>query len=265
MNSDLLTRIETLQKLLPEAGAIFLKYLDSDKLNVEEKDKNDFVTQADKDIENYLSKNLLATFSGDSILGEEYGSVDGSNNFQWIIDPIDGSNNYARRIVDARIMVALAKDSTILYAAIYNPERQELYHATLGKGAHVLNLITKKESPITVSSRAFGQSMVIYTAGLAKGDQQSLDILQNIVGKIGGIRLYGSAAIAFELIASGRADCFICNIAKPMDMAAGYLMVREAGGEVLNFTGSNWTLNDVDILVTNKNNKQDFLQAVHIG
>ena len=115
---------------------------------------------------------------------------------------------------------------------------------------------------LCVSKNPFEKSFVIYTAGIAKGDKQSRKIFNVLLGNIGNLRIYGAASVAFELIASGRADCFICNIAKPVDMAAGSLIVREAGGKSLNFNGKDWTLNMKDILVTNGANYGDFMDIV---
>lgn len=264
MNQDINSRIKKVTSLLKPAGDIFMRWLDEDNLGIEEKEKNDFVTLADKEIEQFLSREIMAEFPQDSIIREEFEDVQGSSEYKWVIDPIDGSNNYARKILDARIIIALIQGSKLVYGVIYNPTLSETYSAELGNSAVRTNLLNGKTIELKVSNRELSQSLIIYSAGLAKGDKQSIKILENIVGKIGALRLYGSAAVAFELIASGRADSFICNIAKPMDVAAGYLIIREAGGRVLNFSGSDWTLYDKDILVTNKENENELLQLLNI-
>lgn len=252
-------RINTVTSLLQPAGKIFLKYLSKNTSEVWEKTKNDFVTKADKDIESYLTQKILRSFPTDSVMQEEHKDIHGESEYTWIIDPIDGTNNYVRKIHDARIMVALMKRKEIVFGAIYNPFLQELYMARKNKGAKIIRFEDKKRVALRVSSKALIESLVIYTAGIASGERQGKKIFNKLLGKVGAIRIYGSAAVAFELIASGKADSFICHIAKPMDMAAGALLVQEAGGTVTNFEGKDWQLHMKDILVTNGLNTKDFL------
>lgn len=255
-------RINKVLVLLKPAGEIFLDYLQRDDKHIEEKSKNDFSTIADKQIELFLGKEILRSFPKDSIIQEEHDDIIGKTEYSWAIDPIDGTNNYIRKIPDARVQIALIRGVEIVWGVIYNPANEEVYIGKLGNGAEKINLSLNERVGLRVSKNPFEESLVIYTAGIAKGDRQSRDIFNALLGNIGGIRIYGVASVAFELIASGRADCFICNIAKSVDMAAGSLIVREAGGKTLNFNGEDWKLEMKDILVTNGANYDDFLDIV---
>ena len=255
-------RINKVFTLLKPVGEIFLEHLQRDDKYIEEKSKNDFTTEADKHIELFFGKEILKSFPDDSIIQEEHDNIIGKSEYSWVIDPIDGTNNYIRKIPDARIQIALIRGVKIIWGAIYNPIGKEIYIGELGKGAKKITLGSNKRVDLHVSKNPFEKSFVIYTAGVAKGDGQSKGIFNALLGNIGSLRIYGAASIAFELIASGRADCFICNIAKPVDMAAGSLIVRESGGKSLNFNGEDWTLDMKDVLVANDTNYSDFLDIV---
>lgn len=258
-------RISLIHDCLEPAGKIYLKYLhDASGMVVEEKKTNDFVTIADKEIESFLSEQILAKFPQDSILREEYEDIRGSSGFSWVIDPIDGTNNYARLIPDARIQIALVENGEITYGAIYNPNTNELFSARRGMGAFKTNISTNESIRLSVSNRPASQSLVILTVALATSENTINTILKALQDKIGTVRIYGCAAIAFELIAEGKADAFITNIAKPMDMAPGAVIVEEAGGKAMNFDGSNWSLVSSQIIVTNTLNSSDLLRVIQI-
>lgn len=257
-------RINKALGLLEPAGKLFLRYSQSDKNEINEKEKNDFVTKADKEIELFISKSIVENFPNDFIIQEEHGNIQGKSLYTWVIDPIDGTNNYVRKILDARIQIALLYENEIILGIIYNPVSGDVYIAKKNKGAQIINFKNSFIKKLSVSSKPIEKSLVIYTAGIASGEGLVKKIFNNLLGKVGAIRIYGSAAMAFELIASGRAECFICNISKPMDMAAGALIVNEAGGKTSNFSGNSWSLDMKDILVSNGSNYRDFLSLVSL-
>lgn len=256
-------RISLLLSLLHPAGKIYLQYLDEvESMDIEEKKSNDFVTKADKEIEALLSEKILSHFPSDSIIREENDDITGTSTILWVIDPIDGTNNYARRITDARIQIAIVEGGIIKYGAIYNPNTNELFSAEAEKGAFKTDQVTRQKVRLQVSDRNIAQSLVILTVALATSSEEINTILKNLQDKIGTIRIYGCAAVAFELIAEGKADAFITNIAKPMDMAPGAIIVSEAGGKAQDFKGNSWSLESTQILVTNKKNTDDLLGVV---
>lgn len=256
-------RITLLLKILTDAGRVYMQYISGEReMNPEEKKANDFVTQADKEIESFLSSKILSLFPTDSIIQEEQEDVGGKSGYIWVIDPIDGTNNYARKIPDARIQVAIVNDGRIEYGVIFNPNTNELYSARLGMGAKKTDLTTGKEEVLRVSDKNMKTSMLIFTVALATKESAVNTLFERLQGNIGTLRIYGCAAVAFELIAAGKADAFITNIAKPMDMAPGAIIVTEAGGLVLDFKGNNWSLESSDILVGNAVNSEDFLKAI---
>ena len=256
-------RVKLVLNNLQVAGAIYNQYADpKSELQILEKKSNDFVTQADKEIETLLSDAILSAFPNDSIVQEEHENIMGQSEYTWVIDPIDGTNNYARRILDARIQIALIHDGKIKFGVIYNPVLNEMYIAILGNGAKKVNLTTKEEQTLHVSERELSKSLIIFTVALSTSEARVNRLLHSLQDNIGTVRIYGCAAVAFELIADGKADGFVTNIAKPMDMAPGAIIIKEAGGYALDFNGSDWSLESSDILVANSKNKDDFLKNV---
>ncbi len=256
-------RIQLVLRTLPAAGKIYLQYADSKSdLLIQEKKSNDFVTQADKEIETLFSDAILTVFPQDSIIQEEHEDITGNSEYTWVIDPIDGTNNYTRRILDARIQIALVHENKIKFGVIYNPVLNEIYTATIGQGAKKVKLATGEDETLHVSDSELSKSLIILTVALATGEPRVNKLLQNLQGNIGTIRIYGCAAVAFELIAAGKADGFVTNIAKPMDMAPGAIIIKEAGGFASDFNGSDWSLESSDIVVANSKNKEEFIQNI---
>lgn len=255
-------RIQLILDSLNAAGNIYLDYLSRPDMGTQEKKANDFVTQADKEIESLLSERILTQFEHDSIIQEEHDDIAGTSGFAWVIDPIDGTNNYARRIPDARIQMAIMHEGEIHYGAIYDPISMTLFSARIGMGAYKTNLKDKKTQKLSVSNRSAKQSLVMLTVAVATSEELINTILRNMQDEIGTIRIYGCAAVSFELLAQGFADAFITTIAKPMDMAPGAMIIKEAGGKVLDFEGNDWSLENKNILVGNAQNTPSLLSFV---
>jgi myo-inositol-1(or 4)-monophosphatase len=255
-------RIQQAFSLLPDIGKMFRRSLEDAALLTEEKTANDFVTAADREIEAFLDAEILSAFPEDAILQEEKADVEGKSGYRWVIDPIDGTNNYARKIPDARVQIALMEGERIVLGIIYNPLTEEAYCAEDGKGASVIHLPSGSSRVLRVAKRPLEKSMVLYTAAIAKGAEVSSRLFAALLGNIGAMRIYGAASVSFELIASGRADAFLCDVSKPMDMAAGALIVREAGGVAVDYAGADWTLHKPDILVGTPANRAALLAII---
>ncbi|AND67459.1 inositol monophosphatase [Dyella thiooxydans] len=216
------------------AGNIILRYMNRiDGLNVVEKQQMDFVSEVDKLAEAEIIKELRRAYPDHAILGEESGAI-GKGPMQWVIDPLDGTHNYLRGIPHFCVSIGLLEKGVPTYAVVYDPLRDELYTASKGDGAFL------NDRRIRVSKRDdLGGAMIAtgfpYRQRAHLGPQ--LDMTRAILGQAEDIRRSGSAALDLAYTAAGRYDGYFEIGLKPWDMAAGVLLVREAGGRYCDFAG----------------------------
>ncbi len=199
-------------------------------LQVARKGPADFVTAADTRVEQALFEELLRLRPGYSFLGEERGLVEGTDKTHtWIVDPIDGTTNFIHGLPHFATTVALERDGEIVAGVTYNPITNDLYWAEKGKGAY------HNDARLRVSGRKMLDDSLLAT-GLPfvgkTGHAQALKDLHQIMQRTAGIRRFGAASLDLAFVAAGRFDGFWERGLKPWDMAAGILMVTEAGGKV---------------------------------
>ena len=223
--------------------------LSLDSIKVESKAFNDFVSQVDKESEQIIVETLLKAYPDHKIRAEEggfYGVAD--SDFEWIIDPLDGTTNYLHGHPQYAISIALTTKGQITDGLVYDVERDDLYTASRGKGAHV------NGRRIRVSKRIDLNECLIGT-GFPVVDQSMMDtylkILKDILAKTAGARREGAASLDLCNVASGRVDGFFEFNLKPWDIAAGSLLVQEAGGIVTDFRGDDGWLETGNIVAAN--------------
>ena len=219
-----------------------------------EKTRHDYVTEIDETIEDLIDKEVKALFPDDAILGEENGEIKGTSGYTWVVDPLDGTNNFIKGIPQAGIQIAIHKDGAIIYGVVLNPFVQQMYVAQKGQGAFVEDLRNGYRVKMQVSENSLSESMLIYDAGIARGEVASMAIFSAFLGKVGWVRIFGVAAVDLPLIALGSADLLVSNIPKPMDIAPGCLFIEEAGGIITDFDGKPWSMDSMNIVVGNKRN-----------
>ncbi|PTW59651.1 myo-inositol-1(or 4)-monophosphatase [Breoghania corrubedonensis] len=206
-----------------------------ENLQVSRKGPGDFVTAADHRAEKILREELQRARPGYSLLMEESGTIEGTDaQHRFIVDPLDGTTNFLHGIPIFGISIALERQGQIVAGVIYNPVMDELYTAEKGNGAFLNN------RRLRVAGRATMTDCVIGTGipHLGRGDHgRALMELRHVMGEVSGIRRAGAAAIDLAWVASGRLDGFWEHDLKSWDMAAGLLMIREAGGYVSDATG----------------------------
>lgn len=216
------------------AGNIILRYMNRiDGLNVVEKQQMDFVSEVDRLAEAEIIKELRRAYPDHAILGEESGAI-GKGPMQWVIDPLDGTHNYLRGIPHFCVSIGLLEKGVPTYGVVFDPLRDELYTASKGDGAYL------NDRRIRVSKRDdLGGAMIAtgfpYRQRAHLGPQ--LDMTRAILGQAEDIRRSGSAALDLAYTAAGRYDGYFEIGLKPWDMAAGVLLVREAGGRYCDFAG----------------------------
>ena len=205
-------------------------YGEVDQLQVSHKGPADFVTAADIRTEKILTESLSNARPEYGFLSEELGEVKGTdNNYRWIIDPIDGTTNFIHGIPHFAISIALEENGALIAGVIYEPINDQMFWAERGNGAWI------NDRRLRVSARK-RMSESIFATGipfLGRGDHKVfLRQIEAIMAVSAGIRRFGSAALDLAYVAAGRFDGFWETNLKPWDIAAGILIVREAGGMV---------------------------------
>jgi myo-inositol-1(or 4)-monophosphatase len=216
------------------AGNILLRYFEhTDTLTVTEKRKNEFVSEVDKAAEQAIIEVLRKSYPDHSILGEESGSHKG-NDYQWVIDPLDGTTNYLHGQPHFSISIALKYQGQLEHGVIYDPLREEMFSATRGSGAFI------NDRRIRVTQRK-GLDGALIGTGFPYRDLSHLDaymaMFRDMITDTAGIRRPGSAALDLAYVAAGRLDGFWELGLSEWDLAAGALLVREAGGTVTDIGG----------------------------
>ncbi|HMX12276.1 MAG TPA: inositol monophosphatase family protein, partial [Burkholderiaceae bacterium] len=233
------------------AGAIISRAsMDVDRLTVNRKGSNDFVTEVDEAAEQAIIETLLQAYPGHGILAEESGREHGaaSSEYVWIIDPLDGTTNFIHGLPQYAVSIALSFRGKIEQAVVYDPARNDLFYATKGKGAFL------NDRRLRVSKRTRLLDALIGTGfPFRRGDnfKRYLKMFEEVMQACAGLRRPGAAALDLCYVAAGWYDGFFETGLSPWDVAAGSLIVTEAGGLVGNFTGEADFLHQREVLAGN--------------
>lgn len=260
-NQTMEERIKVAERIIKHGGDLIHDRFHT-SIKKREKTRHDYVTEIDQSIERYVDREVKKAFPEDAILGEEYGSIKGKSEYLWVIDPLDGTNNFVKGIPQSGIQIAIYKDDQILFGAILNPFVQQMYVAQKGQGAFVEDLRNGYRVRLEVSASSLAESLFIYDAGIASGNSASTKIFNAFLGHVGWVRIYGVAVLDLPFIALGSADLLVSNIPKPMDIAPGCMLVEEAGGVITDFEGRPWNLYSKNIVVGNAKNHSEALAII---
>ncbi|WEK36876.1 MAG: inositol monophosphatase family protein [Candidatus Pseudobacter hemicellulosilyticus] len=245
-----------------EAGAKVLQhYFNSKNLAISNKEGiNNLVTEADHAAEKAIIDTIKASFPEHYILSEEAGEIVMDSSYKWIIDPIDGTVNYAHGIPICCVSIGLEKDGKMILGAVFNPFLKEFYLAEAGKGAFL------NGDKIQVS----GQNEVIKSCLVTGFPYTYLDMpngplecFERFIRKGIPVRRLGSAAMDLCWVAAGRFDGFYEHKLQAWDSAAGFLLVEEAGGKVTDFTGAHYSPYQPHILATNGHIHAEMLEWIN--
>jgi myo-inositol-1(or 4)-monophosphatase len=219
-------------------------------LQVSLKGPANFVSLADKRAEEILYADLAKARPGYGFVGEEGGAREGTDkSHTWIVDPLDGTTNFLHGIPQFAISIGLQREGTIIAGVIYNPANDELYIAERGKGAFL------NDQRLRVAGRRKLDECVIACAmpHIGRGDLElSRREMTAIQSKVAGLRRFGAAALDLAFVAAGRFDGFWERNLNPWDIAAGQIMVREAGGTVSGIDGKDDALTTGHVVCGNE-------------
>ncbi len=230
------------------AGQIILRYYRQGlDLEIESKGPSDFVTQVDKQAEEAIISTVRRSYPDHAFLGEESGSS-GQSSVRWIIDPLDGTNNFIHGFPHFSISIAVEESGVLSQAVVYDPVRDELFTAGRGEGAQ-LDGRRIRVAPLR------DPRLALIGTGVPFRDKMYLEaymgMFREVVRDCGGLRRAGSAALDLSYVAAGRLDGFWEFGLSPWDIAAGVLLIQEAGGIITHLGGGPVQLNQGHILTAN--------------
>jgi len=216
--------------------------------DIEDKRPFDYVTEIDRACEQFIINSIKKHFPEHEILAEESGKSKHKNTYRWIIDPLDGTTNFIHGNPHSAVSIALQKEDEIILGVTYDPYRDELFYAEQGKGAYCNN------RRIHVSKQEKISNCLIAT-GFPFKNRHLLDqywcVLSEIFMNVSGIRRTGSAALDLAYVACGRFDGFWELKLSPWDIAAGTIIIEEAGGRITDFEGGDNHIWTGDVIASN--------------
>ncbi|MBS0525563.1 MAG: inositol monophosphatase [Proteobacteria bacterium] len=234
-------------------------------LQVSEKGPGDFVSRADIQAERTLRAELARTRPEYGFLGEEGGETKGDGRNRWIADPLDGTTNFLHGVPHFAISLALERDGEVIAGVIYQPISDELFWAEKGNGAFI-DTPNARSRRLRVSGRKDPARALVATGipHMGRGDHPAyVKKLEAVMGRTAGVRRWGAAALDLAFVAAGRYDAFFEFGLSPWDVAAGILMVREAGGLVNEVPGGPYALGtSSSILATNANLRDTMVEIL---
>ncbi len=241
------------------AGDLIRRSSDNiNQLSVNEKTKNDFTSEVDWKAEQEIIKVLRASFPDHAILAEESGEKIG-NDYVWIIDPIDGTTNFLHGFPHYCVSIALKNKNKLEIGVVYDPLRDELFTAERGGGAMLNNRKIRVTRPTSLNGALLG-------TGFPFKFQQHLDAYLSMFRALtldtAGIRRAGSAALDLAYVAAGRMDGYWEIGLKPWDMAAGILLVQEAGGAITDFSFKDQFMQSGNVIAGSPKMHQLMYQAI---
>jgi len=218
------------------------------------------VTEVDKNSEKMIIDYLKKNFPDYGIIAEESGNENSNAEYKWLIDPLDGTTNFAHGLPIFSISIGLVKGEEIIAGGIYDIMRDSIYLAEKGAGSYCNNrkIFVSKETSLRKALLVTG-----FPYDIASNPEKVLDRFNNVIKKSRGVRRLGSAAIDFCYVAEGAFDGYWEVFLNPWDMCAGILIVREAGGKVTNFQGKEMTPFDKRMVASNGLLHKELLNVIN--
>ena len=248
-------------KVCRKASKIIIRdFGEIENLQVSVKGPGDFVTASDKKVEKIIIEELQKARPNYSVLSEEIGEIKNDEEFKWIIDPIDGTANFLHGIPHFAISIGLEHNKEIICGIIYDPIKDEMFTAEKGNGSYINN------QRMRVSSRQKLKDCIIFTDGPENknlNDESLMEVYKKISSKVDiPIRKLGCGSLDMAYVAAGRCDGFWSKNLNYWDIAAGIILVKEAGGFVTDYSGEAKYIENKTILVTNSKISNEMLEIL---
>ncbi len=243
------------------AGRVILRAMDRvDTLTIEEKGRNDLVSEIDRQAEDVIVDTILRTYPDHGVLGEEHGERGPDAEFKWVIDPLDGTTNFLHGIPHFCTSIAVTRGATLLHGVVVDHVRNEEFSASRGTGA----LLNGRRIRVARHDRLDDAIVAggLPFASVAAHLDAYCDVLREFMGRCRTLRRQGAAALDLAYVASGRLDGFFEIGLKPWDMAAGAVIVREAGGFVGDAAGGDRFMTTGNVVAANPKVFRDMLRVI---
>ena len=237
---------EVAMRAAKEAGDIQVRYFRKVTKVIEKSFAEGLVSKVDYMCEKKIISLIHGKFSDHNIVAEESDTIDNKSAYTWYVDPLDGTVNYLYGIKEFGVTIAVAKDDVIILGVIYFPLTNEWYVAERGKGA----FYNGKKIKVSNTS-SLKKSLVFYDSGLHRQKKKKMQILSKIVHAAYRLRMPGAAIYSLSEIASGVGQAALFLQIHSWDVAAGALLIEEAGGKVTDFKGRPWKVTDDDFVASN--------------
>jgi myo-inositol-1(or 4)-monophosphatase len=241
--------LNTAVKAARKAGSIITRAsFDVDKLTIRRKQQNDFVSEVDHAAEDAIISVLREAYPDHGFLAEESGYRDREAEYLWIIDPLDGTTNFLHGVPQYCVSIGLMHKGALTQAVVYDPNRNELFTATRGVGAYLNDRRIRVSRLDKLDDALVGTGFPFKVIGNV---DDYLRMLKNVMKTTSGVRRPGAAALDLAWVAAGRIDAFWEMGLSPWDMAAGALLIREAGGLVGDLDGEDKFMESGNVLASN--------------
>jgi len=250
--------LEVASRAAEEAGSLLLKHMYGQLKLGQKEGRANLVTDVDVMAEKTAIGVLQSEYPDFNILSEESPAVARDSQFTWVIDPLDGTNNYVHGVPFICVSIGLALGQEAVLGVVYDPVRKELFTAQRGRGASLNGL------PISVAQRtAIGEAFLGVDLGYdADKGKAMLDAVGSCWPDLGGLRLMGSAALGLTYVACGRLDAYIHPYLYPWDVAAAIALVEESGGKITDWQGRPATIESRVIVAGNEALHREFLKLI---
>ncbi|MBE0415162.1 MAG: inositol monophosphatase [Dehalococcoidia bacterium] len=249
---------EVANQAVREAGHVIMAHFHCEKRVSYKAGRSNIITDVDLLAEEKIMELLREEYPDFGIMTEESEGIAADSPYTWIIDPIDGTRNYAYGIPHFCVALALTRGEDVILGLIYDPVRDELFRAQKGRGAFL------NDSPIAVSTKKSLQaSLISFDMGYdAEVGQEMLGVASALWPGVQSVRVMGSAALGLAYVACGRLDLYFHLSLYPWDLAAGILIVGEAGGMISELDGKPVGIQSKSVIATNAAIHEDFMRRV---